>query len=246
MNEQGRGLVMIICMGLRKIRRTGKAMKKELFDIDAVIDQIRVAVTPYPKAAMFELADEGYRSPFEQLVACMISIRTLDEVSIQLARKLFQRARTAEEISRLTVAEIDQLISGCTFHERKSAQILAMAQRLVQDYGGELPCDEELILSFSGVGIKCANLAMGIACGAEKISVDIHVHRITNRWGYVHTSTPEKTTGALVEKLPKKYWLAINQLLVPFGKHICTGNMPRCSTCPVLNMCQQIGVTSHR
>lgn len=221
-------------------------LAKELFDIDTVIEHIRQAVAPFPKAAMFELAEEGYRSPFEQLVACMISIRTLDEVSIRLARRLFARARTPEAMSALTSAEIDQLIYGCTFHERKAVQILAMAQRLVKDFHGELPCDEELILSFSGVGIKCANLAMGIACGAERISVDVHVHRVTNRWGYVKTSTPEKTTEALVLKLPKKYWLEINQRLVPFGKHICTGNLPRCSTCPVLSMCQQVGVTSHR
>ncbi len=221
-------------------------MNKVPLDIDVVMEQVREAVKPYPKAAMFELADDGYRSPFEQLVACMISIRTLDEVSIRLARQLFARARTPEAVSQLTVAEIDRLIYGCTFHERKAVQILAIAQRLVADYGGELPCDEELILSFSGVGIKCANLAMGIACGAEKISVDVHVHRVTNRWGYVRTNSPERTTQALVEKLPKKYWLPINQLLVPFGKHICTGVLPRCSTCPVLDMCQQVGVTQHR
>jgi endonuclease-3 len=221
-------------------------MKKEAFDIDIVMERVSQAVRPYPKAAMFELADDGFRSPFEQLIACMISIRTLDEVSLRLARALFARARTPEAVSQLTVGEIDRMISGCTFHERKAAQILAIARRLVDDYGGELPCDEELILSFPGVGIKCANLAMGIACGAEKISVDVHVHRITNRWGYVQTSTPEKTTQVLMEKLPKKYWLAINQNLVPFGKHICTGVMPRCSTCPVLDMCQQVGVDRHR
>jgi len=221
-------------------------MEKEPLNIDIMMERIREAVAPYPKAAMFELADEGYRSPFEQLVACVISIRTLDEVSIRLARRLFTRARTPEVMSQLTAAEIDQLIYGCTFHERKAVQILAMAKRLVRDFHGELPCDEELILSFSGVGIKCANLALGIACSAEKISVDVHVHRVTNRWGYVHSGTPEKTTETLIVKLPKKYWLAINQLLVPFGKHICTGNLPRCSTCPILSMCQQVGVTSHR
>ncbi len=221
-------------------------MTKVPFDIDVAIERIRAAVAPFPMAAMFELAEEGYRSPFEQLIACMISIRTYDEVSIKLARQLFARARTPREVSRLSEAEIDRLIYGCTFHERKAAQILAIARRLVDEYGGELPCDEELILSFSGVGIKCANLAMGIACGAERISVDVHVHRITNRWGYVHTNSPEKTTEALMEKLPKKYWLEINKLLVPFGKHICTGTLPRCSTCPVLEMCQQVGVTSHR
>ena len=109
-----------------------------------------------------------------------------------------------------------------------------------------MPCDLEALLSFRGVGIKCANLVLGIACGQPRIGVDIHVHRVTNRWGYVATSTPEKTTVALEGVLPPRYWVEINALLVPFGKHVCTGNAPRCSTCPVLAMCRQVGVTSHR
>src|SRR5512147_627556 len=116
-------------------------MPKKPLDIDLTISRIETAVKPWPKAAMFELADDGFNSPFEQLVACMISIRTYDEVSIRLARALFARARTPEAVSRLTAAEIDRLIYGCTFHERKAAQILAIAQRLVKDFGGELPCD---------------------------------------------------------------------------------------------------------
>jgi endonuclease III len=221
-------------------------MEKRPMDIDLVMDRIREAVKPYPKAALFELADDGYHSPFEQLIACIISIRTKDEMTVRLARQLFNRARTPFEISQLTAEEIDTLIYGSSFHERKAAQILQIAQTLVDNYRGELPCDEQLILSFSGVGIKCANLTLGIACGQQKISVDIHVHRITNRWGYVQTGTPELTTAALMEALPERYWLEINALLVPFGKHICTGTLPHCSTCPVLEMCSQIGVSSHR
>src|SRR5512133_2908221 len=114
-------------------------MMKEPFNIDTVMERVEKAVAPFPKAAMFELAEEGYRSPFEQLVACIISIRTLDEVSIRLARQLFAKARTPEAISRLPLAEIDRLIYGCTFHERKAAQIQAIAQQVVEQYGGELP-----------------------------------------------------------------------------------------------------------
>ena len=102
------------------------------------------------------------------------------------------------------------------------------------------------MLSFEGVGPKCANLVLGIACGQPFIGVDIHVHRVTNRWGYVASPTPEKTMQALTEKLPRRYWIEINRLLVPFGKHICTGKLPRCSTCPVLDMCQQVGVEANR
>jgi endonuclease-3 len=100
--------------------------------------------------------------------------------------------------------------------------------------------------SYPGIGPKCANLALGIACGQPRIGVDVHVHRITNRWGYVSGRTPEQSMAALEKKLPEKYWVEINALLVPFGKNVCTPTAPRCSTCPLLDMCAQRGVESHR
>jgi endonuclease-3 len=219
---------------------------KQPFEIDRAMNQIREAVRPYPKAAMFALAEEGYRSPFEQLIACLISIRTYDEVSLLVCRRLFAQARTPEQIRALTPDEIDRLIQESTFHDRKALQIHAIASQVLAEHDGVLPCDLEILLSFNGVGPKCAHLTLGIACGQPYISVDTHVHRVTNRWGYVQTRTPEKTTTALEQKLPPAYWIEINQLLVPFGKHICTGQLPRCSTCPVLDMCQQVGVQKHR
>ena len=220
-------------------------MSKKSFDIDKALKLISKAVEPWPKAAMFELVEEGFNSLFEQLVACIISIRTYDEVSLPTARKLFARARTPAQISKLAIEEIDELIHTCTFHERKAAQIHVIALRVLDEFDGKLPCDSETLLSFAGVGPKCANLALGIACGEPVISVDIHVHRVTNRWGYVKATVPEKTMLALEGKLPQKHWIDINRLLVPFGKHICTGTLPKCSSCPVLDMCQQVGVKSH-
>ena len=221
-------------------------MQKKPFDIDQAISRIRETVKSLPKAAMFELAEEGFDSPFEQLLACIISIRTLDEIMLPTAKRLFARVRTPIEVSRLSPAEIDTLIQASSFHERKARQIHTIAQRIVDEYGGTLPCDAEVLLSFAGVGPKCANLVLAIACGESRIGVDVHVHRVTNRWGYVRTTTPERTMTALEAKLPRAYWVEINRLLVPFGKHICTGQWPRCSTCPVLDMCQQVGVESHR
>src|SRR5262245_9434459 len=122
-----------------------KATKRP-FDIDQVIRRVRVSVRPFAKAAMFELADDGYTAPFEQLVACIISIRTLDEVTIPTARRLFSRARTPQEISLLSTHEIDQLIHACTFHERKARQIHGIARRIIEEYGGEAPCDAEALL----------------------------------------------------------------------------------------------------
>lgn len=221
-------------------------MEKEPFDIATAISRIRSAVSPWPKAALFQLAEEGYTSAFEQLVACIISIRTFDEVTLPVSRKLFERARTPAEMCKLEAGEIDAIIVASTFHERKASQILAIARRVRDEFGGELPCDRELLLSFAGVGPKCANLVLGIACGEPFISVDVHVHRVTGRWGYVKASSPEKALLALEARLPRDYWIEINRLLVPFGKHICTGSRPHCSTCPVLDMCQQVGVESHR
>ncbi len=208
--------------------------------------KVAEAVRPFPKAAMFELAEKGHDSPFEQLVGCILSIRTYDEVSLPVSLNLLARAHTPQQMAALEVNEIAKIIRRSSFSERKAAQIKAIAQQLVTEHNGQLPCDREIMLSFSGVGPKCANLALGIACHQQVISVDIHVHRVCNRWGYVATKTPEKTMDALQAKLPPKYWLDINRLLVPFGKHICTASRPRCATCSVQPMCQQVGVKEHR
>ncbi|MEA2511518.1 MAG: endonuclease [Thermomicrobiales bacterium] len=224
----------------------GEGDIKRPFDIDEALTRIHEAVRPYPKAAMFELAERGYASPFEQLIACLISVRTYDEVSLPAAQRLFEFARTPDAIAQLPPAEIDALIRPATFHDRKAVQIRDIARRVADEFGGDLPCDAGTMQSFAGIGPKCAHLALGVACGAPVISVDIHVHRICNRWGVVRTATPEQTMTALEGWLPERYRVEINRLLVPFGKHICTGVRPKCSTCPVLDMCRQVGVTSHR
>ena len=221
-------------------------MNKAPFNIDRAIELLRVAVAAYPKAAMFELAEEGYTSVFEQLIACIISIRTRDETTIPCAHKLFALARTPAEIVALDVTEIETAINESTFYESKAPQIQAIAQQALDHYQGELPCDFTVLTSFHGVGPKCANLALGVACNHPSISVDVHVDRVTNRWGYVQTNSPEATMRALEKQLPHGYWIEINSLLVPFGKHICTGLRPHCSTCPLLDMCQQVGVQSAR
>jgi endonuclease-3 len=224
----------------------GEGTQKRPFEVDVALARIEDAIRVYPKAALFELAEAGYSSTFQQLVACIVSIRTRDEQTLQIARRLFAEASTPAEIARLDAEKIERLIYPTTFHYPKARQIKAIAERTVAEFGGELPCDPELLMSFSGVGPKCANLALGIACGMARIGVDVHVHRVTNRWGYVREKTPEATLLALEAKLPREHWVTINRLLVPFGKHLCTGVRPHCSTCPVLDMCQQVGVTSHR
>jgi len=219
---------------------------KQPFDIDVAVERIREAVRPFPKAMLFQLYDEGHTSAFEMLVACLISVRTRDETSLAMAHALFVRARTPAEMAAMDVNAIDALIGKCAFHLVKSEQINTMARLIVEENDGTLPCSFDLMTSYPGIGPKCANLALAIACHEPRIGVDIHVHRITNRWGFVQAPNPEATRAALEAKLPEKYWVEINALLVPFGKHVCTPVGPKCSTCPLLDMCEQQNVSSSR
>ena len=211
-----------------------------------MLRRIARAVEPYPKAAMFELAEQGFDTPFQQLVGCILSIRTRDEVSLPASLSLLHAAPTADRIAKLSELRIDRLIGSVAFHRPKARQIRTIARRVSKEWNGQLPCDFETLISLPGVGPKCANLTLGIACNHPSISVDVHVHRVTNRWGYVASATPEKTMVALQAKLPRRHWIRLNALLVPFGKHICTGRLPKCSTCPVLEYCRQVGVSAHR
>jgi len=146
----------------------------------------------------------------------------------------------------MPLEELDGYIRTCSFHHGKAIQIREIAQGAVERFDGVLPGDFDVLTSFNGVGPKCANLVLGISCGQGRIAVDVHVHRITHRWGYTASPTPEKALAELEAKLPPEYHIEINALLVPFGKNICVGRSPKCSTCPLFDMCPKIGVTTSR
>ena len=219
---------------------------KKTFDITDMLKRIEKAVKPYPKAAMLQLYEKGYTSLFKQLLSCIISIRTLDETTIPLSEKIYAIARTPQELLKLSPQKLEQLLIGSQFPGQKAYTLLGIAKAAVEEYGGELPANYEKLTALKGVGPKCAKLALGVASGLAGISVDVHVHRVVNRWGLVQTKSPEQTMEALEKEVPKKRWIDINRLLMPFGKHICKLHLPHCSTCPVLEYCRQIGVTKHR
>jgi endonuclease-3 len=219
---------------------------KPNFDLSLVLDRIGEAIQPFPKAAMFELAERGYGSLFEQLISCIVSIRTLDETTIPVSLRLFEAARTPEQLLAIDIPTLIQLLYGTTYPDQKAYTMHGIAERIVNEFNGELPADFDTLTSLKGVGPKCANLALGVATGQAAISVDIHVHRVVNRWGYVQTKQPEQTLKVLEKQVPHEQWVNINRLLMPFGKHICTGTLPHCSTCPVLEFCEQVGVERHR
>ncbi len=195
---------------------------------------------------MFDLRDRGHGSPFEQLVGSLISARTRDETTLAVCLRLFAVANTPATMAALDEAELVDLIRGATFPEPKARDILALSRRIVDEFDGVVPDTLEGLLAFRGVGPKIAALTLAVGFDQAAIAVDVHVHRIANRWGYVATSTPEKTAIALAEVLPRRYWVEINERLVPFGKWVCTAARPHCSTCTLLPMCRQVGVVDPR
>ena len=222
------------------------AADKVPFDIDEAFRRLCTMLAGHPKAAMFDLRDRGHGSPFEQLVASLISARTRDEVTTPACLRLFAVARTPAEMVALDEETLVGLLHGVTFPEPKARDILALSRRILDEHGGVVPDTMEGLTAFRGVGPKIAALTLGVAFNHPAIAVDIHVHRVTNRWGYIAASTPERSMVALEKVLPRRYWIEINERLVPFGKFICTGERPRCSNCLLLDMCRQVGVTTAR
>lgn len=216
------------------------------FNINEVLNRIAQLMVHYPKAAMFQLYEQGYTTMFEQLLSCIVSIRTLDEVSIPVSQRLFAKAHTAGQLLALSPQELEGLLYGSSYNGQKAYTMLGIAKTVIEQYGGQLPANYKLLTELKGVGPKCANLVLGIAAQQPAISVDSHVHRVVNRWGYLQTTQPEKTLLALEKVVPQERWIDINRLLMPFGKYHCTSHMPKCLACPVLAYCQQVGVEKHR
>ena len=184
--------------------------------------------------------------PFKILVATVLSLRTKDEVTAKAAERLFQVADTPEKLLKLEEDEIASLIYPVGFYRRKAKNLREIAKILIEKYGGKVPDDLEELLKLPGVGRKTANLVITLGYGKPGICVDTHVHRIMNRLGYVKTKTPEETEFALREKLPREFWIEINDLLVSLGQHICHPTSPKCSQCPVEPYCPKIGVKRSR
>jgi endonuclease III len=192
------------------------------------------------------LIAEASDSPFKVLISCILSLRTQDSTTAQASRRLFALADSPETMVRLTAKKIEQAIFPVGFYRTKAKTILEICRSLNENYRGRVPDEIDELIKFKGVGRKTANLVVTLGYNKPGICVDTHVHRISNRWGYVKTATPEKTEVALRAKLPKQYWIEYNDLLVSFGQQLCRPISPLCSQCPVAKYCSQIGVTVKR
>lgn len=186
------------------------------------------------------------QSPFRILIATILSLRTKDTLTAVVAPRLFAVADTPETTLELSEERIAELIYPVGFYRTKARSIRAICQMLLERFGGQVPPDLDALLSLPGVGRKTANLVMTAGFNLPGICVDVHVHRITNRWGYLRTRTPEETEMVLREILPQEHWMTINGLLVTLGQNICHPTSPRCSVCPVADLCARVGVTRQR
>ncbi len=186
------------------------------------------------------------RDPFKVLISCILSLRTQDRTTGEASGRLFALAPDVGSLSKLSAGKIEKTIYPVGFYKVKAERIRALCMVLIRDYNSRVPDDLDNLLKLKGVGRKTANLVLTLGYRKAGICVDTHVHRITNRWGYVKTKTPDQTEFALREKLPSQYWLEINGLLVAFGQNICKPVSPVCSACSINRFCQKAGVGKSR
>ncbi len=198
------------------------------------------------RATTLTEVERATRSPFRILVACLISLRTKDAVTHAASRRLFALAATPAELAALEEEVIAEAIYPAGFYRQKAAQLRAIGDILDHRHGGRVPTDEDALLDLPGVGRKTANLVLGLGFGVPAICVDTHVHRISNRLDLVRTKGPTETELALQRILPEDLWIDINDLLVTFGQNRCHPTSPRCTGCPLDDLCPRRGVTRYR
>ena len=184
--------------------------------------------------------------PFKTLISCLLSLRTKDATTAAASERLFRLARTPQAMARLPRRTIERAIYPVGFYRTKARTLRHVCRTLLARYGGRVPGDLDALLTIKGVGRKTANLVITLAFRKDGICVDTHVHRISNRWGYVRTKTPEQTEQALRRRLPRRYWQTYNDLLVSFGQHLCHPTSPWCSRCPLARWCPRLGVRHSR
>ena len=206
--------------------------------IAQVIKLLKIAMKDLPDPSV-TLVGKKFKSPFLVLVSCLLSLRTKDETTLPASERLFARADTMEGILKLSVKEIEQLIYPVGFYKTKARRLKGICQNLIDHFGSQVPDTIDELLTLKGVGRKTANLVLTEGFGKLGVCVDTHVHRISNRLGYVKTKNPHETEFELRKKLPTKYWIEYNAMLVTWGQNICKPISPMCSKCPVNRMCER-------
>ena len=211
-------------------------------EIHAVVRTLQKAVSAWPVPAIAGFAE----TPFTTLISCILSLRTQDRTTAEASQRLFSVANTPQGILALSVDEIARLIYPVSFYRVKAATVREISGDIVVRFDGVVPDSLDDLLTLRGVGRKTANIVVTLAFGKPGIAVDTHVHRIANRLGYVSSRHPDETEMLLREKLPRRYWIVLNDLLVAFGQNLCRPISPRCSVCPLTRYCDRVGVEKSR
>lgn len=205
---------------------------------------LREEIRKFSVPIVTEVASD--RDPYKVLISCVLSLRTKDETTKRASLRLFEKADTPKKMITLEELEIQKLIYPVGFYKTKAKRIIEMSKKLLDDYNGKVPDEIDELLKLKGVGRKTANIVVTLGYSKPGVCVDTHVHRISNRWGYVKTKNPFQTEFALREKLPQKHWIEYNDILVTYGQNVCAPISPKCSICPIEEYCPKIGVSKHR
>lgn len=208
-------------------------------NIDKIIKGIKDANLPQRD---FVKMMETFHDPFKVLICCILSLRTNDLTTYPCSLRMLELGTTPQDFLKVDVETLAKAIYPVGFYKNKAQQILDISKELVENYDGKVPASIDELVKFKGVGRKTANLVMAKGFAIPAICVDVHVHRISNRLGWVKTKTPEETEMELRKLLPEKYWLDINTILVTFGQNLCKPQRPMCETCPVQEYCESFAV----
>ena len=213
-------------------------------ELRGAFKRLRKAVKAWRTPVVTELS--RHRDPFHVLASCLLSLRTRDEITEGASERLFALADTPEKLLHCDSRLVEEAIYPVAFYRNKTRVLFDVCHNLIDHHQGEVPDTLEALLQLKGVGRKTANLTLILGHGRKGICVDTHVHRISNRWGYVKTRTADETETALRKKLPERYWMEYNDLLVTFGQNLCKPISPLCSQCCVVECCRRVGVKRHR
>lgn len=214
-------------------------------NIDKVVAILKEKVRDLPDPSV-TLVGKKWKDPFLVLISCILSLRTKDATTLPASERLFRLADTPQKMVRLKPVVVEKVIYPVGFYRTKARVILGVCRDLIEKFNGKVPADLDTLLTMKGVGRKTANLVLTEGFGLPGVCVDTHVHRISNRFGFVSTQTPYETEMALRKKLPQKYWIEYNALLVAWGQNICKPVSPWCSRCAVFSYCSRKGVTFSR
>jgi endonuclease III len=214
--------------------------------IHAAVKLVRQEVGRWQEPVLGVVAKQSDRDPFLILISCLLSLRTKDKTTREASDRLFAMARNPASMLKLPLKKIERAIYPVGFYRTKAKSIHQICRRLIDTYEGTVPDSIDELVTLPGVGRKTANLVVTVGFQKPGICVDVHVHRISNRWGYIKTKTPEESEKALRRKLPKQYWITYNDLLVPYGQNLCLPISPWCSTCKLADLCDRVGVKKSR